>query len=139
MKYDDASWHTGDEFPENSPEEYAATHIALFLKWCFKKGWAGDLHLTEAAEDTQRLIEGSLSATEFFLRYCDGTLTDEDLNVEGNAFASQYYGEQGLYLEDYAEHFGDLMFEVAESEHDFELFSSVLESRLQSGELTENS
>jgi len=44
MKYDDASWHYGGDFPIGSPEEYGGTHIALFMKWCFVKGWAGDIH-----------------------------------------------------------------------------------------------
>ena len=48
MKYDDANWHCGsDTFPEDQPEEYGATHIGLFLKWCFIQGWAGALHMRE--------------------------------------------------------------------------------------------
>ena len=137
MKYDDASWHYGGDFPKDSPQAYAATHIALFLKWCFCKGWAGELHLTEEPEYTQKIIEGLLPATEFFLTQCDGKLTDEDFDEKGNTFASQYYGKNGLYLDDYAENFGDLMYVAPESEHDFELFSSILEARYQSGDLTE--
>lgn len=137
MKYDDASWHYGGEFPDDSPQEFGATHIAMFLRWCFNKGWAGDLHLEEEPEDTQRVIDGSMSATEYFLKYCDEKLTDEDLNSKGNAFAENYYGDKGLYLPDYAKHFGDLMYVAPESAHDFELFSKVLESRYQSGVLTD--
>jgi len=44
MKYDDASWHYGGDFSIGSPEEYGGTYIALFMKWCFVKGWAGDIH-----------------------------------------------------------------------------------------------
>ncbi len=136
MKYDDASWHYGGEFPEDSPDEYGGTHIALFLRWCFLRGWAGKLHLDEEPEDTQRVIEGSMSTTDFFFKYCDGKFTDEDLNSEGNRFAEQYYGEKGLYLEDYATHFGDLIYLTPEEEHDFSKFSSMLESRIKSGILT---
>lgn len=39
MKYDDATWHSGGEFPPESPAEFGGTHIALFLRWCFVKGW----------------------------------------------------------------------------------------------------
>jgi hypothetical protein len=59
VKYDDASWHSGGEFPEGSPDEYGGTHIALFLRWCFIKGWAGEIHQEEEPEDTQRVIEGT--------------------------------------------------------------------------------
>ncbi len=136
MKYDDASWHSGGDFPDGSPEEYGATHIALFLRWCFTKGWAGELHLEEEPEDTSRVADGALRATEFFFKYCDGKLTDQDLNEEGNAFAKQYYGEEGLYLQDYAENFGELMYVAPEEAHDFEAFSSLLEERYRTGVLT---
>jgi hypothetical protein len=136
MKYDDASWHCGGNFPPGSPEEYGGTHIALFLKWCFIKGWAGQLHTDDEPEDTQKVIDGSLSATEYFFRYCDGKLTNEDLNQTGNAFAEQYYGDDGLYLEDYAKHFPEHLYVAPESAHDFERFSSALEIRLKTGVLT---
>ncbi len=129
MKYDDASWHSGGNFPEDSPIEYGGTHIALFLKWCFIQGWAGDIHLEEEPEDTRRVIDGSLSATEFFFRYCDGKLTNEDFNDEGNRFAESYYGDDGLYLADYAELFERLMYVSDEKNHDFELLAERMESR----------
>ena len=138
MKYDDASWHYGGEFPESSPDEFGGTHIALFLKWCFIKGWAGELHLEEEPSDTQKVICGAMPATEFFFKYCDGKLTDEDFNDEGNAFAEKYYGENGLYLEDYANHFTDLMYETPESEHNFEKYSAVIDSRLRKNILTKD-
>lgn len=135
MKYDDASWHSESKFPPESPEEYSGTHIALFLKWCFIQGWAGYMHLQEEPEDTQKVIDGKMPATEYLFRYCDGKLTNEDLNAEGNAFADQYYGVDGLYLDDHAENFGKLEYVAAESSHDFAMFSSMIDSRLKSGVL----
>lgn len=136
MKYDDPSWHHNESFPPDSPEEYSWTHIALFMKWCFTKGWAGQLHLEDDPEEVQQVIDGTLSAAEFFIKYGGGKLIDECFNAEGNAFAEKYYGDDGLYLDDYREHFGDLMYEAPESAHDFEKFSEILEARLQSGILT---
>ena len=136
MKYDDASWHSGGDFPKESPEEYGGTHIALFLKWCFIKGWAGELHLVEEPDDTKKVIDGSMSPTEFLFKYCDGKLTDEDFNEQGNAFAEKYYGDGGLYLGEYAEQFGDLMYSAPDNLHDFRKFTIMLESRFQSGILT---
>ncbi|MEM9535038.1 MAG: hypothetical protein AAF268_01930 [Cyanobacteria bacterium P01_A01_bin.3] len=138
MKYDDASWHYGGDFPEESPPEFGATHIALFMKWCFSKGWAGDLHLGDEPEDTQRVINGLMPATEYFLKYCDGKLTDADLNAEGNAFAEAYYGDDGLYYVDYIDHFGELMYVAPEIQHDYALFSTLLENRYRSGQLTKS-
>lgn len=136
MKYDDASWHNGGDFPDNSPEEYGGTHIALFLKWCFTKGWAGDIHLEDSKEDVQKVIEDAMSATEYLFLYCDGQITDEDLNEEGNTFTSDYYGDHGLYLEDYANTFESLMYEKPEEAHDFKKFSLMIEQRFQNGVLT---
>ncbi len=137
MKYDDAEWHSGGEFPEDSPSEYRATHIALFLKWCFLKGWIGELHKDEReSEDLELLLNDKLSATAFFIKYCDGKLTDEDFDEIGNDFASQYYGDDGLYFDDYVKHFGHLIYVAPESDHDFIKYSAVLEHRYQTGILT---
>ncbi len=135
MKYDDASWHYDGNFPAGQPQEHGGTHIALFLKWCFSKGWAAELHSDEAPEAVARVISGELSATEFLFNYCDGQITDEDLSDEGNLIAQQYYGDDGLYLQDYSDHFGDLMYVAPESEHDFAKFCSILDARVESGVL----
>lgn len=137
MKYDDASWHYGGEFPAGQPEEHGGTHIALFLKWCFIKGWAGELHTDEEPEALAEVIRGDLSATEYFFRNCDGKFTDEDLTEEGNLFVEQYYGKDGLYLQDYAEHFKDQMYVAPESAHDFVRFCAMIDARFESGVLLE--
>lgn len=138
MKYDDASWHYGGDFPHDSPVEYGATHIALFMKWCFIKRWASEFHTNRASGDINKLLEDSMSAVEYLLEYCDGKLTDQDFTDEGNAFAKRYYGDKGLYLRDYGEHFAALMYIAPEKDHNFKKFSSVLESRYKSGILTED-
>ena len=138
MKYDDASWHSGNDFPDESPQEYSGTHIALFMKWCFVREMAGEIHLVEEPEATSDVILGNLSATEFFFKYCDGKLTDEDFNNAGNEFASRYYGDDGLYLSDYTDCFEELMFEAPESKHDFDVLAQVIEKRFISGVATES-
>ena len=91
------------------------------------------MHTEEEPDAVTHVVDGRSSATEFFFKYCDGKFTDEDLNDEGNSFASKYYGDNGLYLEDYAEHFGDQMYVAPEAAHDFTRFSIMLDSRLASG------
>lgn len=137
MKYDDANWHSGGDFPQNSPTEFGGTHIALYLRWCFCKGWAGEIHTEDYPELIEQVIDGTKSATEFFFEYCDGKLTDEDLSAEGNQFTNQYYGDKGLYLGDYSMHFDELCYVASEDKHDFKKFSEMVENRLQSGKLTE--
>lgn len=129
MKYDDAGWHYNDKFPKESPREYSGTHIALLLKWCFLKGWAGALHLDENPDDVENVKIGKKSAIEFFFQWCDGKFTNEDLNKDGNAFISVYYGKGGAYLNDYGSNFGDLLFVAPEAAHDFARYSSMVEER----------
>ena len=136
MKYDDASWHAGGDFPETSPEEFGGTHIALFLKWCFIKGWHGDMHREENQKDVVAVISGQMSATDFFFKNCGGKLTDEDFSIDGNKFAERYFGDNGLYLDDYVSLFGDQMYVSPEAEHDFRALSELIEKRFQSGKLT---
>ena len=133
MKYDDASWHYSGDFPKNQPVENAGTHISLFLRWCFKKGWAGALHMQETPQAVEDVINGKLSATQFLFKYCDGKLTNEDFNEMGNAFAARYYATEGLYLDDYAKTFQEQMYVAPEAAHDFEKFSSMLDERLRTG------
>jgi hypothetical protein len=139
MKYDDASWHYGGDFPKDQPEKNGGTHIALFIRWCFTKGWAGSLHLKEEPVEVEKVVNGTLSATEFLFKYSDGKFTDEDLNEAGNAFAAKYYGDNGLFLDDYATAFEDQMYTASEAEHEFKKFSSILETRLGSGIFTKSS
>ena len=138
VKYDDASWHCGGDFPKGQPEEHGGTHIALFLKWCFMKGWAGKHHLDSEPEAVAAVIAGKLSATDFFFEYCDGKLVSDMLNEAGNTFAQRYYGDDGLYLNDYGSGFGELMYVAGEPAHDFDKFSAMLEARFASGVLTKS-
>lgn len=45
MKYDDASWRYGGEFPAELDETAGATHIAMFAAWCVLNGLSAELHL----------------------------------------------------------------------------------------------
>lgn len=137
MKYDDAAYHYGAEnFPKNVPLENGGVHIALFMKFCFRKGWIGQLHLDDEPEDTQKVVDGTLSATDFFFKYCDGKLTNEDFNDEGNLFAEKYYGHDGLYLDDYTSLFGDVPYLVSEDDLDFDRLEALMNQRLKRNQLT---
>ena len=131
MKYDDASWHYCGEFPSESPQEFGGTHIGIFLRWCFIKGWAGKIHTEESEEDVEAVIRGEMSGTDFLFKNCDGKFTDEDLTDEGNAFASSYYDSD--YTGDYARLFADQMYVAPESDHDVGQMFKLLDNRLAGG------
>jgi hypothetical protein len=103
MKYDDASWHYGGDFPSDLPPEAGATHIAMFLAWALLSGLAGELHQQEFPQGLKLLRSRGITPGKFFLQYCDGKLTDEDLNEAGNAFAQAYYNvDNSPYFGDYS-------------------------------------
>ncbi|MGN6118448.1 MAG: DUF7832 domain-containing protein, partial [Rhodanobacter sp.] len=43
MKYDDASWHYGGDFPKDLPDEAGATHTGMFVAWALLSGLAGQI------------------------------------------------------------------------------------------------
>ncbi len=134
MKYDDASWHYGGDFPADLPDEAGATHTGMFLAWALLRGLGGE-HFSE--EDTAAIIElqaRSITPGKFFLKYCDGKFVDEDLSEVGNKFAESYFDfETGLYLADYEQVLAkdlDTLYHVPDSWESFDELSAVLDSRL---------
>lgn len=102
MKYDDASWHYGGDFPKDLPDEAGATHIGMFVAWALLTGLAGKIHTVEFPEELDALRSRRVTPGQFFLDACDGKFTDEDLTDEGNVFAQQYFDlERGVYIKDY--------------------------------------
>lgn len=134
MKYDDACWHYKADFPRGMPKEYGGTHIGLLLRWCFTKGWVGKKHTNRTLVD--QVISGYLSGTTFLFEQCHGQLCDLDLSDKGNQFVKSYYHDDA-YMDDYCELFGELLFSAPEEEHDFDLFSNLMESHLADMEFSE--
>ena len=99
MKYEDASWHSSaHDFPKDLPAQAAGTHSGMFLAWALLGGLGSSMH----AGDRKKLRDRQVTPGAFFYEECDGKLTDEDLNAEGNAFAKAYFDpESGRYLRDY--------------------------------------
>ncbi|MBT3292265.1 MAG: hypothetical protein HN849_32865 [Victivallales bacterium] len=101
MKYDDASWHYGGDFPRDLPDGAGATHTGMFLAWCLFNGLAGE-DLAEEPEEIERLENRTVTPGRFFLEMCDGKFVDEDVNEEGQAFVEAYFDfEKGDYLSEY--------------------------------------
>jgi len=136
MKYDDASWHYGGDFPKELPIEAGATHTGMFVAWALLSGLAGNMHTDEFPENIGRLKSRTVTPGAFFLETCDGKFTDEDLSNEGNAFSQAYYDvdlDVGDFLSDYAETFGNnasCLYFVEDSWENFDLPKPVLDRRL---------
>ena len=133
MKYDDASWHSGGDFPSDLPNEAGATHIGMFVAWALLSGLAGELHTVDFPEGLEALRTRSVTPGAFLLEHCDGKFTDEDLNEQGNAFATAYFNlEGGGYLMDYENVLGGSLpslYHVPDNWHNFDLLKPTLDKR----------
>lgn len=130
-KYDDVSWHVGGKFPPELNEKHASTHIGMFLGWVIKHGLAGDLLEEIAADGLNKVVSGEITGAEFLLKYCDGKLTNEDINEEGNKFASEYY-EKNIFISDYNELFGenvDTLYHVEDSVQNASILEKLINKR----------
>ena len=136
MKYDDASWHYGGEFPKDLPDEAGATHTGMYVAWAFLAGLAGELHTKEFPEDVEKLRSRSVTPGQFFLDACDGKFTDEDLTDEGNAFTRSYFDfDTGSYLKDYEGLLAKGLpstYHVPDTWENFEKLQPLLNARLES-------
>jgi hypothetical protein len=114
MKYDDASWHLEGLWPDGLPEIQASVMPGMFFVWAVLHDLASEEHLTDVTVSfkglKEKLENRDVTPAEYFNKTCDGKLTDQDLNDEGNEFALAYYeGEDGgeKFLTDYLTIFGD--------------------------------
>jgi hypothetical protein len=138
LKYDDASWHYGGDFPPDLPPEAGATHIAMFVAWAMLNGLAGPIHTEDFPALLGRLHNRELTPGTWFIEACDEKFTDEDLNEEGNAFAQSYYAnEDGLrtgvssFLDDYTEAFPDFQdsYRVPDTWETYERIAPIISRR----------
>jgi hypothetical protein len=99
MKYDDASWHYGGDFPSDLPAKAGATHIGMFVTWALLAG----LENSKDPLGIETLKSKGLTPGEFVMNECDEKFVDAFLNTEGNEFAKYYYfSETGMFNNDYA-------------------------------------
>ena len=104
--YDKAKYHYGGKYPKGLAKTQAFVHTGMFLGWVIDH----DLYSGFFKEESQRLISGfknrQITGPQVYKEW-DGTLTDEMLNEEGNAFAQHYFDfEKGRYIYDYEELLG---------------------------------
>ena len=134
MKYDDASWHYGGDFPNDLPDEAGATHTGMFLVWCLLNGFAGE-DLSEEPEELEHLRDRKVTPGRFFLESCDGKFVDEDLNEEGQAFTEAYFDfESGDYIPDYEGLLAKGLpstYRVQDTWANYDLLAPLIEDRLK--------
>lgn len=136
MKYVDASWHYGGDFPEDLRDEAGATHTGMFVAWALLSGLAGRIHVEDFPQDLEALRSRTVTPGRFFLECCDGKFVDENLNERGNAFAAAYFDlAKGSYVADYEDALGkDLpsIYHVPDTWESFDRLKPVLDARFVS-------
>ena len=130
MKYDDASWHYGGDYPKDLPPEAGATHIGMFLAWAMLRDLAGEIRREDSQPSLEKLRARQMTGRDFLLKECDEKLTDEDLNEIGNQFALSYYEQ--TYLTDYCDTLleDDSVYHIADTWENFDRLAEVLDRRL---------
>jgi hypothetical protein len=136
MKYDDASWHYGGDFPEDLDSSAGATHIGMFLAWALLSDLGGTLHTEEFPNHLARLRDRVITPGQYLISVCDEKFTDEDLNDQGNEFAEAYYeseSESDSYIADYEQTLADELpsaYHVADTWDNFDKMKPVIDRRL---------
>ena len=133
MKYDDASWHYGGDFPDDLKEDAGSTHIGLFVAWALLSDLGGSIHIDDFPDDILSLKQRRVTPAQFFQTSCDEKFWDEDLNEEGNDFATFYYEiGGGLYIGDYGETLGanlPSLYHVEDTWENFDKLKPIIDAR----------
>lgn len=130
MKYDDASWHYGGDFPAGLPPAAGATHIGMFLAWCLLNGYVSDETADEWGDELQDLRERRVTPGSFLIGAMDEKFISDDLNDEGNAFAVAYYegkDNDSKYVDDYVATFDTSAAEIYGVTDTWEAFDKIAE------------
>ncbi len=136
MKYDDASWHYGGDFPADLPDVAGATHIGMFVAWAMCNDLAGLIHIEQYPDDLKSLRGRNITPGSWLISICDEKFIDEDLNEEGNQFAIAYfYGDhpRPKYIYDYMQEFleHDNVYTVEDSWDSFDRISPIISQRFE--------
>lgn len=131
-KYDDASWHLGDDFPEGLPEKNSATHTGMFLNWCIHNDLISEELKEDAHEEIEKLKRREITGAEFVMEAMDGKFSEYDLNDLGNRFAKDYYADDtdfGNRFSSFADDYINLFDAKAEeSDYEYETFYHIEDS-----------
>lgn len=86
----DHSWKIEDKNLD-IPEKNAATHIAVFLKWCIEHNLMNDNFVEFYAKYSDDIENGTLDMRDFIITNLNGELGMTLFNEEGRAFCEYYY------------------------------------------------
>jgi hypothetical protein len=126
MKYDDAEIYFMHFENDDLPNEAGATHIGMFMAWAIIHNLVSEDFQEEAAEEIEKVKSREITGRDLVVDVCDCKLLDEELNEEGNEFATWYY--ETKYIKDYYQVFeitGDTTVKFCSVEDKWENFDKL--------------
>jgi len=133
MKYDDAKWHAGGDFPAHLDPEHACTHIAFFMGWVVLRKLTSELFLQSSSEQFEKMITRKLDVLTMLHQTFDDKIMSDYLNDECDQFAAHYY-ESNDYFGDYADNLAenlDSPYSVDATWENFERMVKILDARFE--------
>lgn len=100
--YDKSEYHFDSVAQFELPDEHAANHTVVFLRWLIERELMSAFFAEEGAEILERYRAGSVGIHAVY-EWWDCALVDDMLSDAGNAFARSYFNEfdGGRYQSDY--------------------------------------
>ncbi len=138
MKYDDASWHSGGDFPDDLPPSAGATHIGLYLAWAVLAGLGSEEVFKDFSEEI-KLIKSRKATPASVVLSMDGKMTEDEFSEEGNGFTQGYYEDSFgvLFAQYFLDDYGVLsskdqssFYYIADSWDNFDILKPILDQRL---------
>lgn len=104
-KYDDASWHYEGDYPQNLPDECAATHIGMYIAWCIDNNRMSEEIMEDYEEEIMAIKSRKITGAAFVIKAMDEKFTSDDLDEKMIGFTNDYYESDTAfeysYFEDY--------------------------------------
>ncbi len=127
MAIDRIDWHwdsVTDDISEDEHWERAGAHIGYFIEWAYKKGLAPDNSETNDVEEYQKVVNSEKNGIQFLIENCDTKFWEEDLNEQGQKFASFAYD---MYLSNLEMILGHKPYTENYNQQDFQKVSEYLD------------
>ena len=135
MKYDDASWHYGGDFPKDLPREAGATHIGMYVAWCLLNDLGSIVDFEPYVKKFVELKVRKITPGRFLIDACDEKFVEQMISAEGNGFTRVYFEPgTGKYLLDYERIFvsdGSSLYHVPDTWESFDKIAPIIEKRFK--------
>jgi hypothetical protein len=91
IKYDDASWHYGGDYPKDLDESYASVNIGMFVAWCLLNNLGNRSFLQDIDNGINQLLQHQITPGKYVIEYLDEVFTSDIISVKGCKFVAYYY------------------------------------------------